>query len=396
MDAVKNPYVPSAGRTPPALAGRASLLETATVNSKRLLAGRHVNGILYIGLRGVGKTVLLNRVAEDAQTRGIVCLQLEMLEKYSLPSLLVPELRKTLTALDPYEKARGYVMKAWHAFADFLNSVRVKYEDVTVRLEIDGGSGIANTGKLETDLPDLLCAIGEAAKEKKTAIAIFIDELQYVKESQLAALITALHKCQQKQRPVTVIGAGLPQLIRDVGKAKSYAERLFEFSEIGKLDDEAARYAIQDPAEREGVSFEAPALREILSQTQGYPYFLQEWGSQSWLVAKGETITLSDVETATVHALDRLDVGFFRVRYDRCTPREREYLRAMAELGSGPHKSREIAARMNKDVRAVAPRRGSLIAKGMIYSPKHGDTAFTVPLFDEFMQRAMPPAGSGT
>ena len=390
MDELKNPYAPSAGRPPPVLAGRTPLLEEATVSLKRTRIGRHANSILFIGLRGVGKTVLLKHIAKDAQADGIACLRLEAQEKLSLPEMLAPGLEKALIGLAPSEKAKGRVREAWATLANFVRSMEITYGDLKVRFRTARKVGVAGTAPLETALPDLLAAAGEAAAEKETAIAIFIDELQHVEKSQLAALIAALHACQQDQLPVIAIGAGLPQLVGQVGKAKTYAERLFDFSEIGKLDDEEARYAMQRPAKREGVSFQSVALDEILSQTQGYPYFLQEWGSQSWLIAKGKTITLADVREATGFAQAKLDTGFFRVRYDRCTPAERKYLRAMAELGPGPHKSGDIAALMGRPVQSVAPRRSSLIAKGMIYKPQHGDTAFTVPLFDKFMKRTMP------
>jgi len=390
MDELKNPFAPSAGRPPPVLAGRTSLLEKATVSLKRTRIGRHANSILFIGLRGVGKTVLLKRIAKDAQADGIACLKLEAQEKLSLPAMLAPGLENALSGLDSSSKAKGRVREAWTALANFVRGMEIIYGDLKVQFRTARKAGVADTESLEIALPDLLVAAGEAAAEKETAIAIFIDELQYVEESQLAALITALHACQQDQLPVIAIGAGLPQLAGQVGKAKTYAERLFDFSEIGKLDDEEARYAVQRPAKHEGVSFQSAALDEILSQTQGYPYFLQEWGSQSWLAAKEKTITLADVREATGFAQAELDTGFFRVRYDRCTPMERKYLRAMAELGPGPHKSGDIAALMGRPVQSVAPRRSNLISKGMIYQPRHGDTAFTVPLFDEFMKRTMP------
>ena len=389
MKVTENPYAPGAGAPPPALAGRDSLLKDIAVNLERIRGGRHANSVLVTGLRGVGKTVLLNHVARDAEKRNIVCLDVEVSEQYSLFSLLAPVLRKALTKLDRVERAKNY---AWQALAGFLKSVRLEYQDVTVRLDVDHKPGVADSGNLEMDLSDLLIAVGELAREKETAVSFFIDELQYAKEDQLAPLIAALHGCQQKQLPVVIVGAGLPQLVGKVGKAKSYTERLFDFSEVGKLEEEDARAALELPAAREGVSFKVPALAAILSQTQCYPYFLQEWGSQSWFVATKKTITLSDVQTASNHAREKLDTGFFRVRYNRCTPIERKYLRAMAELGPGPHKSGEIAALMKREVQSVAPQRSSLISKGMLYSPKHGDTAFTVPLFDEFMKRTMPSA----
>jgi hypothetical protein len=249
--------------------------------------------------------------------------------------------------------------------------------------------GVADTGDLDNDLSELLQAVGLAAKDKKTAVVLFIDELQYVPEAQLAALISALHHCSQKRLPVTVVGAGLPQLVGNIGKAKSYAERLFNFPAIGPLPVEAATYALQRPVESMNVVFETAAIDEIIKQTQGYPYFLQEWGSHAWAVAHSSPISEADAKLATELALNELDQSFFRVRFDRCTPMEKAYMRSMAELETDTPRSGDIAAIMKREVNAVAPVRQSLIKKGMVYSPAHGDVAFTVPLFADYMKRTM-------
>src|SRR5262249_41877145 len=254
----------------------------------------------------------------------------------------------------------------------------------------DGEKGVADSGDLQEDLTALLAAVSTAAAERDTAIVLFIDELQYVEEGQLAALITALHRASQTELPVTMVAAGLPQLVGLSGRAKSYAERLFEFVQIDSLEPNAARDALCIPAEKEGVRYEDAAIDLILEQTKGYPYFLQEWGTHSWNIAKTSPITANDARSATTAALAELDAGFFRVRFDRLTPSEKQYMRAMAELGVGPHRSGDIAQQLRKKVTAVAPVRNSLIEKGMVYSPAHGDTAFTVPLFDGFMKRIMP------
>ena len=219
---------------------------------------------------------------------------------------------------------------------------------------------------------------------------LYIDELQYIPESQLASLIAALHSTSQEQLPITMVAAGLPQLVGRTGDAKSYAERLFEFALVGPLGDGAARDALIVPAAREGVEIDSEAVSEILRKTSGYPYFLQEWGKHVWNAAGSSPIRLDDARRATGEALAELDASFFRVRFDRLTPAQKRYLRALAELGPGPHRSGDIANVLNQKVTSVAPVRNSLIAKGMIYSPGHGDTAFTVPLFDEFMKRTLP------
>ena len=211
-----------------------------------------------------------------------------------------------------------------------------------------------------------------------------------MQEDQFASLITALHKCSQEQLPVALIGAGLPQLVGQAGRAKSYAERLFEYPRIGPLTADDAKKALVVPAEELGVAFENGALTEILNQTQAYPYFLQEWGKHSWQCALQSPITKQDVNAATELAVSELDASFFRVRFDRLTPSEKLYLRAMAELGPGPHRSGDISHLLKKEVNSVAPTRATLINKGMVYSPAHGDNGFTVPLFDQYMKRVMP------
>jgi len=274
--------------------------------------------------------------------------------------------------------------------AGFTRALRVQYQDIQIGLDADPIPGFADNGDLELDLPVLLEAVAEAAVANETALVMFIDELQYVEESQLAALITALHLTAQRQLPVVLVGAGLPQLPGQMGKAKSYAERLFHFPMIGPLSDQDARAALSKPARAEGVEFQHEALDDIVQATRGYPYFLQECGKHCWDAAKRSPITSRDVESASASAIAALDESFFRVRFDRVTPAERRYLRAMAELGPGPHRSGDIAHELGREVQSVAPVRSSLIKKGMIWSPGHGDTAFTVPMFDSYMHRIIP------
>jgi hypothetical protein len=372
------------------LAGRDILLERTAIALDRIRGGLFSKSILLVGLRGVGKTVLLNRILLDAEARGIVGVRLEAPEDRSLPALLAPSLRATLLKLDRVEAIGTGAKRAMRALAGFVGAMKLRYADVEVGFDVDPERGVADTGDLETDLADLLEVIGEAARERSTAVVLCIDEVQYIPAAQLAALITALHRCAQRQLPVTLVGAGLPQLIGNMGRAKSYAERLFEFPEIGPLDPDAACRALTVPAERLQVQYDAGALTAILEQTQGYPYFLQEWGKHAWAVADASPISMADAQAATTNALAELDASFFRVRFDRLTPAEKRYLRAMATLGPGPHRSGNIADALEKSVTTVGPIRAGLIAKGMIYSPSHGDTAFTVPLFDSFMQRTMP------
>ncbi|MBL7954072.1 MAG: ATP-binding protein [Flavobacteriales bacterium] len=390
MDPVLNPYAPGAGTQPPELVGRDSLIETARIAIARVRLGNPAKSLILVGLRGVGKTVLLDRIREDAEIAGIQTLRIEAKENGSLPSLLAPQLRTALLRLSRNEKARDLAVRALRGLAGFAKALKVKFGDIEIGFDQEPEPGLADNGDLEHDLQALMEAAGRAAASADTALAIFIDELQYVPEEQLAAMITALHRCAQRRLPVIMIGAGLPQLRGRMGEAKSYSERLFDFPTIGPLSDSDARKAIEIPAKEQDVEHTAAAVDAIVARTEGYPYFIQEWGKHAWDVARSSPITDIDVESATVTALAALDDSFFRVRFDRLTPAEKFYLRAMAELGPGPHRSGDIAQVLGMEVTALGPRRNQLISKGMIWSPNHGDTAFTVPLFDQFMKRVMP------
>ncbi|GMV20155.1 MAG: ATPase [Acidimicrobiia bacterium] len=343
-----------------------------------------------VGLRGVGKTVLLDRMRDDAEATGIQTLRIEAPEDRSLPAILAPQLRQALLRLSRNERARHLAQRGLRALAGFARALKVKFADIEVGLDFEPEPGLADNGDLEHDLQALLEAAGQAAKAAETALAIFVDELQYVAEDQLAALITALHRAAQRRLPVVLVGAGLPQLRGRMGRAKSYAERLFDFPEIGALSADAARQAIEVPTRNQGAAIDSDALDRLVANTHRYPYFIQEWGKHSWDSATKSPITINDVESASVSAIAALDDSFFRVRFDRLTPAEKRYLRAMAELGPGPHRSGQIADALQREVTSLGPTRSQLIAKGMIWSPNHGDTAFTVPLFDQFMRRVMP------
>jgi GTPase SAR1 family protein len=390
MDPIKNPYAPGAGTPPPELAGRDELRETVRIALERVRAGRPTKSILMVGLRGVGKTVLLDRLRDDAETVGIQTLRVEAPESRSLPAILAPQLRQALLRLSRNEQAKEFAQRALRGLAGFAKALKLKYHDIEVGLDFEPEPGLADNGDLEHDLQALLEVTGAAAKKANTALVMFVDELQYVAEDELAALITALHRTAQRSLPVVLVGAGLPQLPGKMGRAKSYAERLFDFPQIGPLPRDAARVAITKPALDQGVTVEEDALDRIIEETRGYPYFLQEWGKHAWDTADASPITLQDVEQATASAIAALDESFFRVRFDRLTPLEKKYLRAMAELGPGPHRSGDIAEQLGREVTSLGPTRSQLIVKGMIWSPSHGDTAFTVPLFDEFMNRIMP------
>lgn len=390
MNPIHNPFSPGAGTPPPELAGRDTLRETVNVALQRARIGRPAKSAILIGLRGVGKTVLLDRMRDDAEAAGIHTIRLEAPEGRSLPAMLAPQLRQGLLRLSQVDHAKDMAVRALRALTGFAKSLKVTYSDIEVGFDHEAEPGLADNGDLEHDLQALIEQTGRAAKAAGTALAIFIDELQYVPEAQLAALITALHRTEQRQLPVVLVGAGLPQLRGQMGNAKSYAERLFDFPFIGALTPEAAAQAIEKPLHKEGVNITPDALAELLQVTQGYAYFLQAWGSFTWQAAEGSPIDITAVGKAHITAIAGLDESFFRVRFDRCTPKEKKYLRAMAELGEGPHRSGDVAACMNEKVSSLAPTRSSLIGKGMVWSPNHGDTAFTAPMFDTFMKRIMP------
>ncbi len=390
MDPVRDPFAPGAGTPPPELAGRDELRGTLRTALERARIGRPAKSAMLVGLRGVGKTVLLDRVREEAESVGIHTVRIEAPEGRSLPSLLAPQLRQALLRLSQIDKAKDFAIRGLRALAGFAKKLKVTYADIEVGFDYEPEPGLADNGDLEHDLQALFEQVGLAAKAADTALAIFIDELQYVEESQLAVLITAMHRTEQRRLPVVLVGAGLPQLRGQMGNAKSYAERLFDFPVVGALPPDAARLAIEKPLSSEGVSITTESMDLILQLTRGYAYFLQEWGSHTWLAAKQSPILPSVVRQASITAIAALDESFFRVRFDRLTPKEKKYLRAMAELGEGPHRSGDIAESFDALVSSLAPTRSSLIAKGMVWSPNHGDTAFTVPMFDEFMKRVMP------
>lgn len=389
MDPVSNPYAPGAGTRPPELAGRDDLRNSVNIALQRIRSGRPAKSILMVGLRGVGKTVLLDTMRDKAEAAGIQTIRIEAPENRSLPALLAPQLRQALLRLSRNEHARELARRALKGLAGFAMALKVKYSDIEVGLDFEPEPGLADNGDLELDLQALLESVGQAAKAAGTALVLFIDELQYVDENQLAALIASLHRTAQQSLPVVMVGAGLPQLRGRMGNAKSYAERLFDFPVIGPLTAQESAIAIVNPAHAEGVEFEAGAIDRIFQETRGYPYFLQEWGKHVWDAACDSPITLADVDNASASAVAALDESFFRVRFDRMTPAEKRYLRAMSELGAGPHRSGDIAKVLGREVNSLAPTRNQLINKGMIWSPSHGDTAFTVPLFDEFMKRIM-------
>jgi hypothetical protein len=385
MDELDNPFRPGAGAPPPALVGRDELIDKFRLTVGRAVRKRPGKSVMPTGLRGVGKTVLLNTFIEVAEQEGLKVGYIEAPETGDLRRLLAVRLRKILLDLDRAGKVSRAVRRALGALGSFTYNLP---DGSSITLNVNALAGVADSGDLSDDLTDLLVESGRAAEDRMTGIVLAIDEVQYLGADELGALISAIHRTVQLSLPVVLVGAGLPQLPGLTGNAKSYAERLFEFPRIDSLDDTQARDVLRLPAKDQGVKFENEALNELLARTHGYPYFLQEWGYEVWNVAAASPITLQDVREAASLVQAKLDDNFFKVRMDRLTPAERTYLHAMAELGPGPHRSGDVAAQMNVQVESVAPRRSALIRKGMVYSPAHGDTAFTVPLFDEFLRRS--------
>lgn len=390
MDPRRNPFVPSAGVRPPEFAGREDLVEQGAIAFDRISTGLHANSMFLLGLRGVGKTVLLNALYEDARAKGFETVKMEVPDDSGghLVKSLVPGLSVILRRLDRISRMEHKLSLAVAALRNFAAMFRIEYEGIamgTTPATPDAGSG-----DLEADLPELLRLVAEAAAARGTAIGLFIDEIQYLSKAELSALARALHEAAQSGFRLIVIGAGLPQMAALVGDAKSYAERLLLFPEVGPLGDAAARRALREPVERAGARIDEGALDLVIRETQGYAYFLQTWGKFAWDEAAQDHISEDDLHDASAAILNHLDMNFFRVRFDRCSELEQQYLRAMAELGPGPHRTGDIASALGTNSSQVAATRSKLIRAGMIYSQRHGETAFTVPLFDRFMLRAMP------
>ncbi len=385
MDAISNPFAPGAGSQPPELAGRSVVLEAAGIALQRAIKCRHDKSQILLGLRGTGKTVLLNKIEDLAETCGHLTSFVEAPEDDSLPQLLYPKIHQVLKKLSSIEAAKSLTHTALSALRGFASVFKIEYGDVSIA--VDAEPGLADSGNLEMDVTELFVRVGEASKAAKKGWTLLIDEVQYIKKEELSATIVALHRTTQKGLPVKFFGAGLPQIAALTGNAKSYAERLFDFPPIGALSKDESYAALREPINAEGESIDSDALDEVYSQTQGYPYFLQEWGYQAWNTTEKSPIKRKDIVRATERAIQRLDDGFFRVRLDRLTPKEKEYVAAMADLGTGPYRSSDVADQLGQDVQSLGPCRAQIIRKGMIYSPAHGDIAFTVPLFEDFLQR---------
>ncbi|MDU9032398.1 ATP-binding protein [Pseudomonas corrugata] len=385
MDPYRNPFAPGAGSRPPELAGRDKILEAARVACGRAVNGRNARSIMLLGLRGTGKTVLLNEIGRIAKEEGLLVSKVESPERESLARLLYPEMRKVMRALSGVEAAKQIANRGLKGLRGFASIFKIDIGGIEIGVEPE--PGLADSGNLQYDLPDLFTVIGEAAQAAGKGWILLIDEVQYLSEADLSALIVSIHRMSQEGLPVLMVGAGLPQVARLAGEAKSYAERLFLYPEVGALDQPSAIQAVQKPIMEEEASIDAAALGSIVDRTQGYPFFLQEWASTAWNNAEGPEITLDDVDHSYSETLASLDAGFFRVRIDRLTPSEVQFVKAMSELGDGPYAIADIAKAMGRPQSSLGPTRANIIAKGMIYSTDHGYLNFTVPLFAEYMRR---------
>jgi hypothetical protein len=388
MDPVRNPYEPNAGAMPPLLAGRDVTIKDFLAVLGRIQAGRAPRSLIPYGLRGVGKTVLLNYFENQAQQNGFLVAHVEVSDDGAFLYKLVAELRRILISLDIATRVNEAAKRAMRVLKSFV--LKVNFAELSAELGVDPARGEGDTGDLAVDLTSLLVAVGEAARNQGKAVLIAIDELQYVEEAEFEALIMALHRLTQLALPVLAVATGLPQVLAIAARAKTYTERLFDFRAIGALSEPDARQAIVAPAAAQGVVFEDAAIDRLYDRTQGYPYFVQVFAYAAWNAAAASPITRDIIDQVEPIALTSLDEGFFRSRYDKTTPSERHYLRAMAELGAGPYRSAEAADLIGQTINGAAPTRDALIKKGIIYSPEHGQLAFTVPLFDGFMRRIEP------
>ena len=391
MDSVNNPYTPNAGARPDVVVGREEQTEAFEVLLKRLERGRTSQSLIVTGLRGVGKTVLLNELREIAEERRweVVDLEASKYDETFFRRTLATKLKAALLRLSPRAKWSERFERAGSALSSFAISVDLA-GSWSLGWNVPAAEGVADHGDLAMDLSDLFVELGEAAKDVERGIVLSIDEVQFLKKDQLEALIQAIHKTVQRKLPFTFVGAGLPQIAELAGDAKSYAERLFKFPVIGSLDGEDAFEAISGPARIEGVAWDELALKYAAATTKGYPYFIQELGYQAWETATGESIDLEAVKEAVDAYEAKLDSSFFRVRLDRATQLQTAYMRAMAQLGPEPQKAADVANVMGRDSTQVAPTRAELIDMGLLYTPEHGYAAFTVPDFDKYMMRAVP------
>lgn len=388
MDSVDNPFSPNAGSRPPELAGRDDILEMARVMMARTQLRRSAQSILMTGLRGVGKTVVLNEVFRSAEQSGnIIPVYIEASENRKFGELLAAPLKMELLKLCRVEGMKAAACKGLSVLRNFLGTIKIVFGDVGIELENLPGEG--DTGDMQYDLRVLLSVVAEAAMKRGKAVILMIDAVQYLSREELESLVMAMHHMQQRSLPMAMIGAGLPVMARLAGEAKSYAERLFRYPEIGALPEDDVRRAIGAPFGASGVGVDPEAMESICRETGGYPFFIQEWGSSLWNFIDCGPVTVEDVKKVRSIVLDSLDANFFRIRMERTTPSERRFMYAMAECADGDGRCRlaDAARALGMAQRALSPCRASLIRKGMAYGSGHGVISFTVPMFTDFLKR---------
>jgi hypothetical protein len=391
MDPIRNPYTPNAGAIPPVVVGRDDLQQSFDLLLVRLERGRTEQSMIITGRRGVGKTVLLSTFRKRATARKWSTIEIEVRkhDNDDFRRQVARAARSALFEMSPKARWGERARRAGGAIKSFTLAVDPDGR-ITAGLDAGAAEGIADTGDLSVDLTDLFVSLGEAAGDHKTGLVLLLDEIQFLRREQLEAVIAAIHKTVQRQLPITMVGAGLPQIAELAGEAKSYAERLFRFPAIDVLSEDEACAALSQPAQEEGVIFQDEALASAGEVTGRYPYFIQELGYAVWSLASENCITQTDIEQATQVYEEKLDSSFFRVRLDRTTELEQAYLRAMAELGPEPQLAGEVAKLLNRSSEQCGPTRSNLIEKGILYTPSHGYAAFTVPHFDKFMRRSVP------
>lgn len=386
MDKIANPFSPNAGSRPPELAGRDAVFEDVRVFLGRLPLCRSVQSILFTGLRGVGKTVLLNEIVHMAERQGnVLPVYLEASENRPLGEMLASPLRMALLKLDRMKGAKEKVRRGLAGLRNFVGTIKVKFGDVGI--ELAPAPGLADSGDLQFDLIELFSAVAEAAADRKMGVVLLVDEVQYVSAGEFGALVMAMHRMQQRGLPLAMAGAGLPILPGLAGEAKSYAERLFTYPVVGALSEAESVRAVRTPFAEAGVRVSDDAATMVYRRSGGYPYFIQEWGYQLWNFVERSPVVLEDVKAVDAVVTEQLDGNFFRVRMERLTPSERSFLQAMAGFEGPQIRMADLSRVLGISQQALGPRRSALVKRGMIYSPGHGLVAFTVPLFNEFLRR---------
>jgi hypothetical protein len=393
MDPRRNPYAPGAGTKPPALVGRDKQIESFDILLERLENGYAEQSMIITGLRGVGKTVLLDVFREKAEGRDWATVEWEIEKNSTFAPKMAAHVRRALLQIAPKARWTDRLLRA----ASILKSFTVTFASdgaMTAGLDVEAFNGRGDSGVLPDDLTDLFVAIGEAAQDQGVGVVFLIDEIQFLRPPELEALIVALHKCTRRSLPITLVGAGLPQIPRLAGEARSYSERLFRFPRIGELEAADARDALVLPARPLGIEFTPEAVGYMVDYTQGYPYFLQEYGRIVWDETSASPVSAHDVGSVLPLVEAGLDESFFRVRAERATELELRYLYAMAELGPKAQRASEVARCIERTVEQAGPIRSRLIDKGLLYTPGHGYAAFTVPQFDRYMLRCHAELGA--